>query len=73
VHVFFALWTVSFTFLPLRAAAAAWAGFLVPYYTLSALGDFPHTGARSLAALRPARLQRPGAAAGAGGGRLDRD
>jgi hypothetical protein len=44
VHTFFALWTVSFTFLPLKAAAGCWAAFLVPYYVLSSLGDFPHTG-----------------------------
>ncbi|KIY91454.1 hypothetical protein MNEG_16510 [Monoraphidium neglectum] len=46
VHLFFTLWTVSFTFLPLKIAAALWAAFLVPYYTLSSLGDFPHTGCR---------------------------
>ena len=47
------MWTVSFTFLPLKLAAGAWAAFLVPYYTLSALGDFPHTGALARARRAP--------------------
>lgn len=44
VHFFFALWVSSFTFLPLKAAAAGWAAFLVPYYVATSLGEPHHTG-----------------------------
>jgi hypothetical protein len=45
VHLFFALWVSSFTFLPLKAAATGWAAFLLPYYLVTSLGEPHHTGA----------------------------
>jgi hypothetical protein len=44
VHTFFALWVLSFTFLPLKWAVSVWAAFLVPYYTTTCRGNPQHTG-----------------------------
>ncbi len=51
VHFFFAMWVSSFTFLPLKAAAAGWAAFLVPYYVITSLGEPHHTGGSGLRVL----------------------
>jgi hypothetical protein len=44
VHTFFALWVLSFVFLPQRVAVGLWVAFLVPYYGLTQYGNPAHTG-----------------------------
>lgn len=46
VHAFFAVWTLTFTFLPLPWCAALWVGFMAPYYLLTTRGQPQHTGCR---------------------------
>lgn len=44
VHVFFTLWTLSYTFLPVKWAVSLWVAFLVPYYGFTVVGHPHHTG-----------------------------
>ena len=44
VHTFFALWVLSFTFLPLKWAVSVWAAYLIPYYASTTRGNPQHTG-----------------------------
>lgn len=44
VHTFFALWVLSFVFLPQRVAVGLWVSFLVPYYLFTHWGNPAHTG-----------------------------
>lgn len=44
VHVFFALWVLSFVFMPQRVALSLWVAFLVPYYGFTHWGNPAHTG-----------------------------
>lgn len=53
VHVFFALWVLSFVFLPQRLALSCWAAFLLPYYLLTHRGNPAHTGRACFELVRP--------------------